>query len=123
MKVGRYLNKRKLGAQQEETVIQYLKKNGMRIVAHNFRIRQGEIDVIGYENDCLVFVEVKYRSSEDKGRPEEAVGIRKQRIICKVADYYRFIHHIDEYSKIRYDVVAVCASELIWYKNAFDHIG
>ena len=76
-------NKRKMGAQAEKLAEEYLTAAGMKIVARNFRNRQGEIDIIGYHEGYLVFVEVKYRASLKKGNPEEAVGTAKQRVICK----------------------------------------
>lgn len=115
-------NKRKLGAQAEKLAEDYLTAAGMKIVAHNFRNRQGEIDLIGYHEGYLVFVEVKYRASLKKGNPEEAVGAAKQRAICKVADYYRCTHGVPLSAPIRYDVVAVLGEEVRWLQNAFPHV-
>ena len=116
------MNKRVIGAEKEELAISYLEKNGMKIAVHNYRIKSGEIDVIGYHEGYLVFVEVKYRKDKKKGDPSEAVTYRKQKTICKVADYYRYCNGISEYNPIRYDVVAICGEEITWYKNAFMHI-
>lgn len=116
------MNKRKIGNDYEEIASEYLEKNGMRIVERNFRNRQGEIDLIGQHDGYLVFVEVKYRLNEDKGNPVEAVTYSKQKNICKVADYYRYIHKLDEYTAFRYDVVAICGEEITWYQNAFDQV-
>ena len=115
-------NKRKLGAQAEKLAENYLTAAGMKIVARNFRNRQGEIDIIGYHEGYLVFVEVKYRASLKKGNPEEAVGTAKQRVICKVADYYRYIYNIPLQMPVRYDVVAIEQDRIRWYQNAFEHI-
>lgn len=116
------MNKRKTGAEYEAIAAEYLTQNGMKITERNFRNRQGEIDLIGYHDGYLVFVEVKYRQNEEKGNPVEAVTYYKQKQICKVADYYRYIHKIDEYTAFRYDVVAICGDEITWYQNAFEHI-
>lgn len=94
----------------------------MRITERNFRSRQGEIDLIGHHDGYLVFAEVKYRSSPDKGYASEAVDYRKQRQICKVADYYRQLHKLGEGTAVRYDVVAVQGKEIEWFQNAFPHI-
>lgn len=117
------MNNRKVGAGYEEKAIAYLQKNGIKVVEHNYRIRQGEIDIIGYQEEYLVFIEVKYRSSSKAGNPAEAVDGRKQRKICRVADYYRYTHGIRDDSPIRYDVIAICGEEITWYQNAFYHIG
>ena len=116
------MNTREKGTQKEALAAEYLKAQGMKIVEQNFRCRQGEVDIIGYHEGYLVFVEVKYRSSLYKGSALGAVDFRKQRQICKVADYYRYIHHISANTGIRYDVVAIQGEVLEWIQNAFSHM-
>ena len=116
------MNKRKVGADMECLAAAYLEDRGMKIVERNFRNRQGEIDLIGYQDGYLVFVEVKYRSGDSKGMAVAAVDYRKQRQICKVADYYRYLHKLGNQTMIRYDVVAIQEDEIIWIPNAFPHI-
>lgn len=115
------MNTRTVGADKEETACQYLMQNGLKIKERNFRCRQGEIDIIGYDGAYLVFVEVKYRKDASKGNAVEAVGYRKQRKICRVADYYRMIHRCPDDTPIRFDVVAIDGSEINWFKNAFSY--
>lgn len=117
------MNTRQVGANKEDVAAEYLKQNGMQILERNFRNRQGEIDIIGRHDGYLVFVEVKYRGSMRQGNPAEAVDFRKQRQICKVADYYRMIHHLSDNTPVRYDVIAITKDEIKWFKNAFYHIG
>lgn len=115
-------NKRQLGADKEQLAAEYLTARGMDILERNFRNRQGEIDIIGRHGQYLVFVEVKFRSGTDMGMAVEAVGIRKQRQICKVADYYRMIHHLGDNTAVRYDVLAIQGEDVQWIQNAFPHI-
>lgn len=116
------MNTRKIGTDKENLAAEYLTGNGMRIVERNFRGRQGEIDIIGYHDGYLVFVEVKYRRNTSRGAALEAVDIRKQRQICKMADYYRYLHHCGEDTAVRYDVLAIQGDEICWIQNAFTHI-
>lgn len=116
------MNTRAAGAQKEELVCAYLLSQGVKIVERNFRNRQGEIDIVGYDETYLVFFEVKYRSGKSKGSAAEAVGTAKQRKICRVADYYRYLHRCAEDTPIRFDVVAVDGETLRWIKNAFDYM-
>ena len=83
--------------------------------------RNGEIDIVGRDGKYLVFVEVKYRSGDEKGNAAEAVTTAKQRTICRVADYYRYLHHYGEDTWVRYDVVAIQGEALHWIPNAFPH--
>ncbi|MDE6362981.1 MAG: YraN family protein [Lachnospiraceae bacterium] len=116
------MNTRKTGTEYEQIAAEYLLSHGVAIVERNYRNRRGEIDIIGKDGDYTVFIEVKYRKDSAAGQPAEAVNYGKQRKICKVADYYRMIHHMGDFTPVRYDVVAVCGSEITWYQNAFEHI-
>ncbi len=116
------MNRRKTGTEWEQTASAYLARKGMRIVTVNFRCRQGEIDLIGYHNGYLVFVEVKYRTGTEKGYALEAVDRRKQQKICRVADYYRYLHGLGDGVGVRYDVVGIQGGDIQWIQNAFQHI-
>ena len=116
------MNTRKKGSVKEQLAADYLQKHGMQIVERNFRTKRGEIDLIGYHNQYLVFVEVKYRVNSNKGFALESVDCRKQRQICKVADDYRYIHKLGDNTMVRYDVVAIQDNQLQWIPNAFPHI-
>lgn len=117
------MNTREKGAQKEQQVCACLLSAGVEILERNFRIRQGEIDIIGRDGEYLVFFEVKYRKGTSRGSAAEAVGIAKQKRICQVADYYRMRHHCAEDTPIRFDVVAVDGETVNWIKNAFDYVG
>lgn len=116
------MSSRATGADRERQAAGYLERQGMRIVEKNYRSRQGEIDLIGWHQGFLVFVEVKYRRDTSKGYAMEAVDGRKQRRICRVADYYRYSHRIDDSIGVRYDVVAIQGEEIHWIRNAFSHV-
>ena len=114
-------NKRTIGADMETRAVEYLVSQGVEVLERNFRCRQGEIDIVCRDASYLVFVEVKFRASLRKGAPEEAVGLAKQKVICRVADYYRCTRGISQSVAVRYDVVAVLNEEIRWYQNAFMH--
>ena len=116
------MNTRTKGAEYEEMAAEYLKRQGIRILEKNYRNRIGEIDLIGRDEEYLIFFEVKYRRSMNTGAPAEAVTYPKQKKICKVADYYRLTHGIGEFCAIRYDVISICDKEITWFQNAFSHI-
>ncbi|MCI8354270.1 MAG: YraN family protein [Lachnospiraceae bacterium] len=108
-----------VGRAFEEKASAFLEEQGVRILERNFRCRQGEIDLVGIHEGCLVFVEVKYRRNERSGMPEEAVGAGKQMKICQVSDYFRIRNKKYQDMQVRYDVVAIGGEEIRWYKNAF----
>ena len=114
------MNTRKIGAFYEEAACEYLQKQGVLIMERNFRCRQGEVDIIGRDKNCVIFFEVKYRRSEEFGALY-AVPYTKQKKICRCADYYMMTH--PWIYQIRYDVIGITGTRIEWVKNAFNHIG
>jgi len=112
-----------IGTRGEEIALHHLKKQGYHIIARNYRCTLGEIDIIARENDDLVFVEVKTRTSKGFGSPEEAVYGKKQRKIIQVALYYMNETYLDG-CNVRFDVVAITAERegtvVNLIRNAFD---
>ena len=117
------MNTRKIGIQKEETACRYLKEQGIQIKERNYRCKMGEIDIIGYDKDCLVIFEVKYRKDMAMGSASEAVDYRKQKKICSVFDYYRMIHKCPDNQAVRFDVIAIEGDRIDWIKNAFFYQG
>ena len=62
------------GALGERAAKKFLQRQGLKFLTANFRSKHGEIDLIFRAGDCLVFIEVKTRSSEDWTRPAAAVN-------------------------------------------------
>lgn len=90
----------------ERAAKKQLKRLGLKFLTANFRSPRGEIDLIFREGDCLVFVEVKARSSEDWARPAAAVNKeRRQRLTRAALDYLRLLHNPPV--KVRFDIVEV----------------
>ena len=115
------MNKRIVGTAYEKLAGAYLQQQGYEILEYNFRCRTGELDIIAKDGRYLVFVEVKYRSSRQKGNPLEAVHRKKQQIISKTASYYCLKHGYRENTPCRFDVVGICGEEYTLVKNAFEY--
>ena len=97
------MRKNGAGAIGEGAAEAYLVKKGYRIAARNFRCRSGELDIVAYDGNCTVFVEVKTRKSHAYGRPSEFVDSRKQEKLVKAAMYYLDGKEIE----MRFDVVEI----------------
>ena len=98
------------GALGERAAKAHLKKFGFKFLTANFRSDRGEIDLIFRDRDCLVFVEVKTRSSEEWTRPAAAVDVRKRRLISQCAlDYLKLLKNPQV--KIRFDIVEVLLAD------------
>ena len=116
------MNRRSTGTEWERQAGAYLPARGMRRVESNFHGRNGEIDLIGYHEGYLVFVEVKFRKTQRAGHALAAVDYRKQCRICRTADYYRYLHKLGDNVSVRYDVVGIQGEEIHWVQNAFPHV-
>ena len=114
--------RRQEGYLQEEKAAKYLKQKGYRIVARNFYSRYGEIDVIARDGKYLVFVEVKFRKNAKGGHPLEAVDIRKQKRICKTADWFCLRYGYSEGVPYRFDVIGIMGEEIIHIEDAFSYV-
>jgi putative endonuclease len=98
------------GALGERAAKKHLKQLGLKYLTANFRSDRGEIDLVFRDDDCLVFVEVKTRSSEDWVRPAASVNQRKRRLLCQTAlDYLELLKNPQV--KIRFDIVEVLLHE------------
>jgi putative endonuclease len=94
------------GALGEKAAKKYLQKSGLKFLCANFRSPRGEVDLVFREKDCLVFVEVKTRSSEDWTRPAAAVNARKRKLLSQCAlDYLQLLKNPEV--KMRFDIVEI----------------
>ena len=88
----------------------HLRNLGLKFLTANFKSQRGEIDLVFRDEDCLVFVEVKTRSSETWTRPAAAVNARKRRLLSQTAlDYLKLIKNPQ--IKIRFDIVEVLLND------------
>ncbi len=99
-----------LGHLGEILAVERLRKEGYVILERNYRCPAGEIDLIAREEDVLVFVEVRTRSSDAFGSPLESVDFFKQRKLREVARVY-LRERRPLYQDVRFDVVGVVLRE------------
>ncbi|MCA9124013.1 MAG: YraN family protein [Planctomycetaceae bacterium] len=117
-----------LGLRGERAAARFLKRQGYIIVAQGERDRIGEIDLVAVDGKTVVFIEVKTRTSHDRGHPAEAVDAEKQRRLTRVALSYLRRHDLLEYNA-RFDVVAITwptdqqRPTIEHFKNAFEAVG
>ncbi len=95
----------RVGRWGEQAAADYLEKQGYEILARNYRTAHGEVDIIARQENVLVFVEVKARSSNRFGYPEQSVTPRKRMHIMSAAEMYVRKH--PEFHTWRVDVIAV----------------
>jgi len=112
------------GARYEQLALDHLRSVGLELVERNFHCRLGEIDLVMRDDDCLIFVEVRYRSSNRFAPAAHTVNGKKQARIARAAAMFLGQHPGMSHCTVRFDVVAFddpvtsrCA--LQWTRDAF----
>ena len=117
------LSYRQTGARWEKTAESFLRSHGLKLLHRNFSSRFGEIDLIMEEEKTIVFVEVKYRKSNEHGSGADAVTFHKQNRISRTAGWYlaKNPHRAEQFC--RFDVISIDPQSrkqgIKWIKNAF----
>ena len=112
------MNTRKSGIEGEIIAVEYLKKQGYRILERNFNTKVGEIDIIAGDKDTIVFVEVKARENTNFGQPIESITPQKVHHIIRAAQWYLSAKRKHN-CPCRFDVVEILRGEVTHIKNAF----
>ncbi|MGV3659388.1 MAG: YraN family protein [Prosthecobacter sp.] len=108
---GRKMNYKEIGLMGELIAQRWLATHGRKVLYRNYRgVNRGEVDIVARHRDVLTFVEVKTRTSTAFGRPADAVGPDKQRLIQRGAqDWLRLLGH--PRIKLRFDIAEVILME------------
>ena len=104
------------GREAETLAASHLARHGLRLVARNFRIRGGEIDLICRDGKTLVFVEVRLRSRGDFGGAAASITAAKRRRLILAARHY-LAGRAD--CDCRFDCVLIDGGQLEWLRDAF----
>jgi len=107
------------GTAEELQAGRYLETQGLKILAHSFVCKGGEIDLIAYQNQQLHFIEVKARKDTQHGHPSEFVTPAKQRRIIKCAQFYLLKQPQYQNWGMQFDVISLVNGQIEWLPNAF----
>lgn len=110
------------GKYGEKLALDYLLSKGWKFITKNYRFKRSEIDLIMYDGSILVFIEVKFRTSQSFGHPEEFVSSNQQNKIHEAA-----LRYLEEYKldlpAIRFDIISILMTgdqaEIKLFKDAF----
>ena len=107
----------------EDLAHRYLQRRGVTIVARRYRppAGGGELDLVGWQDETLVFIEVKTRATAEFGLPERAVDAEKERYLRHAGRDYARRAGID-WSRVRFDIVSIVLTDpplIEWYPDAF----
>lgn len=112
-----------LGEIGEALAVDYLEKNGYKILAKNYTFGKAEVDIVAQLGNLLVAVEVKTRSSIDFGLPQEAVKQKKIQLLVSAVNEFIISNELD--LEVRFDIIAIHKNngkyDLEHLENAFYH--
>ena len=94
-----------LGKKGEKLAIDYLLKNDFKILETNYRYLKAEVDIIAQKKDVLAVVEVKTRSTDYFGCPQDFVNPKKIKLLLSAIDYYVVEKDLDV--EVRFDIIAI----------------
>jgi putative endonuclease len=103
------LTKKEIGLKGELLAARYLESKGLKLLEKNWRCEVTEADIIALDGDTLVVVEVKTRTSERHGAPEEAVDERKQEKMIEAAEIYLELKNLGH--EVRFDIIAILLNQ------------
>ena len=120
----RRTTKQVAGSRAEALARHHLERAGLALVRSNFRCRLGEIDLVMRDQDCLVFIEVRFRRSRRFAAPALTVDAHKQRRIAQAAGMFLARHPSLADEAVRFDVVAIDGAAdgpaaIQWLPDAF----
>jgi putative endonuclease len=112
--------KRIKGDDKERLAEDYLVAKHFTLIERNFLCKRGEIDLIMKDQDYLVFIEVRYRETQEFGGALASITAGKQKKLRRAAEYYLLQHFGNTPPPCRFDVVGIEGQdEIMWIKNAF----
>lgn len=112
-----------LGEIGEAMAVDFLLKKNYQIVTRNWRFLKAEIDIIAETEEFLVIVEVKTRSSDYYGNPEEFISPKKIKLLVTAANEYLISNDLQK--EVRFDIISILhnskKTEILHLENAFLH--
>jgi len=100
-----------LGIKGEKLAIDFLLKNGYKILEKNYRYLKAEVDIIAKKDNVLAAVEVKTRSTDYFGNPQDFVNPKKIKLLLSAIDYY--VNEKDLDVEVRFDIIAITHQKTI----------
>lgn len=106
-----------LGKKGEELAVEFLQKNGYTILERNWRFKKAEVDIIAQKNDVLAVVEVKTRSNNYFGDPQDFVNPKKIKLLVEAIHEYVTSRNLDV--EVRFDIIAILKNQ---YRFDIEHL-
>ena len=106
-----------LGNKGEEIAVDFLQKNNYKILEKNWRFKKAEVDIIALKKGILAVVEVKTRSSDYFGNPQDFVNQKKIKLLVEAINQYVTVKDLDV--EVRFDIIAILKNQ---YTFKIEHL-
>jgi putative endonuclease len=93
------------GNKGEQLAADYLSTKGYTVIERNWRFRYAEVDIIAEKNNRLHFLEIKTRTSDKFGKPEESMSYKKMKMLKIAAEEYQYKY--PQWKYLQFDVLAI----------------
>jgi putative endonuclease len=118
------MERQRIGQSAEDTAVEFLESQGLRVLLRNYRRRLGELDIVAREGPILVIAEVRTRSSQQFGGAAASVDARKQGKLLRAATQLLQQRKDLARCRVRFDVIVVHRPlspevRVEWIKHAF----
>ncbi len=120
-RIRKPVNKMELGRRGEDIAETLLKNSGYRILKRNYRVGHSDIDILAKNGEVLVFVEVRTKSGEDRGMPEDTLTAAKLKRMKNTATLYMGFNHYE--GPARLDAVCIILDDSCGIKHLEHYIG
>lgn len=112
-----------LGKEGENLAVEFLQKKGYTILERNWRFKKAEVDIITQKNNVLAIIEVKTRSNNYFGNPQDFVNPKKIKLLVEAVNKYVISKNLDV--EVRFDIIAILKNKTQFniehLKDAFLH--
>lgn len=116
-------NHNELGKKGEQLTLDFLIENNYTILERNYRYLKAEVDIIAQKENILVAIEVKTRTTDYFGNPQDFVTLKKIKLLISAIDYYVIKNKLDV--EVRFDIIAIIhnsnKTKIKHLENAFLH--
>ena len=110
-----------LGKKGEEIAADFLEDAGYQILKRNYMIGHSDIDILVKNNEFLVFVEVRTKSKNDRGMPEDTLTKKKLRRMKNTAELYIAFNHYEGLARL--DAVCIILDDSDSIKHLEHYVG
>ena len=98
-----------LGKKGEDLAVEFLQKSSYNILERNWRFKKAEVDIIARKNDVLAVIEVKTRSTNHFGNPQDFVNPKKIKLLVEAIHEYVTRKDLDV--EVRFDIIAILKNQ------------